>query len=273
MKCGPSVRLESRDPISQLHQHSWLLVHLFTHSPDVGAKLGEWEPASSCGCINTSISQTPHLSSERRRSICRTSCGSWILEHFDNTGKKRCSGRGRGGGTGLCLCLFPGGSNGLQRVRKSPFTSPLLSSSPIMDTKQISFKERPDRVPFYLIIWIQGEVTLFSLLWWVFFVQIVVDPHAPLRRFVLSSVQCAFLLFILRLRLWIAPLFLVGPFYFLLFLYFCFWKLSLAGFYKGTKPKSPQKFPCTSHHVEFVELLRQLLFPCFLLVGQSVYAI
>lgn len=177
---------------------------------DINTSLGDWETALwSHQHFPLSVRKTLHLNWWRWHGqtvegesvwhvvglqTCRTSCGSWILEHFDNTGKKRCSGRGRGSGERRDVCPSPGGSNGLQRVRKTPFS---LSSSPIMDTKQISFKERPDRVPFDLIIWIQGKVTLFSLLWWVFFVQIVVDPHAPLRRFVLTSVQCAFLLFIL----------------------------------------------------------------------------
>lgn len=121
-----------------------------------------------------------------------------------------------------------------------------------MDTKQISFNERPDTVTLYLIV-------DFNPRWSnTFFVQIrgVVNLQCALelhRGWILcwtwKVFSVPFTFFNLNEDFWIAPLLLVGPFshlfyYFFLFCVFFFLpKVSRARFYKGTKPKSLRSFP------------------------------
>lgn len=121
---------------------------------------------------------------------------------------KRCSERGGGVRVVLPLPVSWQMKRGvICRKHLSPLSSPT-----IMDTSHVSFKERPDTVTLYLLIWIQGGGTL-SLY------RLEVSWIAP--RWVLCWTWTVFsvpfyFFFQSKLRVWRAPLFLVKPFYQLL---------------------------------------------------------
>lgn len=121
----------------------------------------------------------------------------------------------RGGKGFVSLCCFLADETNQQ---ETPF---LLSSSPIMDTKQISFKEKPDTVTLYLIVQlIQERFNTFQFTTNVlctnqgYSESSVYAQVAPRGIFVLNIniVQCAFYFsyFQSKLRQYH---YLVGPFY------------------------------------------------------------
>lgn len=115
---------------------------------------------------------------------------------------KRCSERG--GGVRVVLPLpvsWPMKHGVICRKHLSPLSLPPT----IMDTSHVCFKERPDTVTLYLLIWIQGGGTL-SLY------RLEVSWIAP--RWVLCWTWKVFsvpfdFFFQSKLRVWIAPLLLV----------------------------------------------------------------
>lgn len=86
-----------------------------------------------------------------RLNSYRMICGSWILEHFDNKGKKRCSGRGGGGTGAVLLCRFLADETNPQSVGNT-FLLSLFPTNNGHKTIFFSFNERPDTATLYLIV-------------------------------------------------------------------------------------------------------------------------
>lgn len=206
-----------------------------------------------------------HFVSGQARRSYRMICGSWILEHFDNKGKgrERCSERGggdRGGvGKGLYCSAVSWQMKRAVICRKHLLSSLFLTNNGHethffqrktrhSNTLPVDFNPRKSNAFF---VQIRGVVNL----------QCALKAHRD--EFCVEgekSVQCAFLLFFpSKLSVWIAPLFLVEPFYHLLWellfqIFFFFWNKVEPGFTK-VQNQSPSEVSMYDPPCGVLELL------------------